>query len=307
MQTDVIQRQYDEVIAPHYDHDPQDVTTRSLDIAIELLRRHESLDSQPIKVLDLGMGTGLFLERLISLAGVEIEPFGLDLSSKMIDAARMKLPRLVAEVDDAANLDCRFNGHRFDIISTHFITGFVPMALLALKIRSKLSVGGYWSFVGGTKGGFPVLQAKAKSKPIQWLFGGQSVNVEELVFNPADREEVIHTMEANGFKIVECETFNPELYFKNFQSFMEFAYWGGWLTPFIESLGLHKSAPVASYADERTVFSDTRPSQHRDRVGSDELTPQPNGSRVLIRRIACESQSSRKSSYRRSMESLFAR
>jgi hypothetical protein len=37
-----------------------------------------------------------------------------------------------------------------------------------------------------------------------------------------------------------AETFEPAVHFKNFQEFMDFGYHGGWLTPFIEALGLHK-------------------------------------------------------------------
>ena len=34
----------------------------------------------------------------------------------------------------------------------------------------------------------------------------------------------------NGFVVRQCETFEPELNFRNFDEFMEFAYQGGWLT-----------------------------------------------------------------------------
>jgi hypothetical protein len=47
-----------------------------------------------------------------------------------------------------------------------------------------------------------------------------------------------------GFVVKECETFEPMLYFKNFNEFYKFAYLGGWLTPIIEALGLHRPRPV---------------------------------------------------------------
>ena len=37
------------------------------------------------------------------------------------------------------------------------------------------------------------------------------------------------------------ETFEPALHFRTFDEFMDFAYRGGWLTPFLEALGLHKA------------------------------------------------------------------
>ena len=57
MKTD-IQRQYDEIIAPHYDLDPQQVTTNALGIALGQLSS-AMLDrsaSQPLDLLDVGIG-----------------------------------------------------------------------------------------------------------------------------------------------------------------------------------------------------------------------------------------------------------
>ena len=114
--------------------------------------------------------------------------------------------------------------------------------MLAPKIGNKLESQGFWSFVGGTKAGFSELQKKAASLPLKkWLFGGSKLDVDDLVYNPANQEEVVRTLEQNGFTVRECETFSPDLHFNNFNDFMEFAYYGGWLTPFVESLGLHKA------------------------------------------------------------------
>ncbi len=43
------------------------------------------------------------------------------------------------------------------------------------------------------------------------------------------------------------ETFKPVLDFKDFDQFMEFGYRGGWLTPLIESMGLHRAGPVTRW------------------------------------------------------------
>jgi SAM-dependent methyltransferase len=244
MQADTIQRHYDEVIASHYDFDPQSVIGDSLDRAIAQLQRQQGdrTGAKPQNVLDLGMGTGRFLEKLRGNPGWEIQPFGLDISQKMIDIARTRIPDLIADVDDAANLEDHFPSMSFDLIGTHFITGFVPLGVLAPKIAARLESGGLWSFVGGTKEGFPQLQKKAASLPMKkWLFGGSKMEIDDLVCNPTNQDEVARTLEQNGFTVCECETFCPDLHFDNFKTFMEFAYYGGWLTPFIEALSLHKA------------------------------------------------------------------
>jgi SAM-dependent methyltransferase len=229
MSTETIQRAYNDVVANHYDLDPQGVTGNSQERAIRQLQNQFLFGpgGDPVRVLDLGMGTGLFHCRLKALGGDQIVPFGLDLAPNMLENARRKLPDLVAEVDDAANLDAHFPGQTFDCISTHFVTGFVPMRVLAPKIWDRLEEGGFWSLVGGTKAAYPVLQRKADS---------------------------CKTLEANGFEICEAETFEPALAFKDFDEFMEYAYTGGWLTPIIESVGLQKSSDFTRWLLNRFIF-----------------------------------------------------
>src|SRR5262249_29507178 len=125
MQTTVIQRQYDEIIASRYDFDPHSVIGDSLDRAVAQIQGNLAAGgNEDLHVLDLGVGTGRFLEKLRGAAGLNIRPFGLDISRAMIDVARARIPDLVAAIDDAANLDEYFRGQAFDLACTHFITGF---------------------------------------------------------------------------------------------------------------------------------------------------------------------------------------
>jgi SAM-dependent methyltransferase len=208
----------------------------------------------PVRVLDLGMGTGMFLTKLKTIGGEQILPYGLDLAANMVAAARNKLPDLVAAVDDAANLDDQFPGQVFDCVATHFITGFVPMTVLAPKIWSRLQDGGYWSLVGGTRNSYPALQAIASARLLRWWFGVGANPLDGMFCNPVDQDEVARTFEANGFEVCTIETFEPALLFRDFAEFMEFAYQGGWLTPIVESIGLQKLGPVTRWLLNRLYF-----------------------------------------------------
>jgi SAM-dependent methyltransferase len=245
MQSTVIQRQYDEIIASHYDVDSHAVLGDALDRALaQICGQPAFQEPGTLGVLDLGIGTGRFLEKLRLGAGLPIQPFGLDLSRAMIDIARARLPDLVAALDDAQNVDHHFPGQTFDLACTHFITGFVPLEVLAPKVAARLVTGGWWTFVGGTRQGFPALQAQANSEFFQKLFGLNGVDVGQFVCNPADEETVVTELERTGFTVHASETFRPSFHFNDLDEFLEFAYYGGWLTPFIEGLGLHQATPL---------------------------------------------------------------
>jgi SAM-dependent methyltransferase len=256
MSTATIHRAYNDVVASHYDLDPQGVISRSLDCAVHQLQAEGLLGAtrESLRVLDIGMGTGLFLDKLKDLANDKIVPFGLDLAQNMVEIARRRIPDLVAVVGDAADLDAHFPGQQFDCICTHFVTGYVPIRILAPKIADRLKVGGYWSLVGGTKAAYPALQAKGDSKLMRWLSGAGSREMDDTVLNPANLEEVVGAMEAHGFETRAGETFEPVLEFNNFENFMEFGYRGGWLTPLIESMGLHRAGPMKRWLLNRLAF-----------------------------------------------------
>jgi SAM-dependent methyltransferase len=256
MQTHAIRRQYDEVIAPHYDSDPQAAIGDSLDRAVAQLRDQPEVTTPavPLRVLDLGMGTGRFLTKLAARVNRPLRPTGLDLSEKMVALARRRVPGLVAVVDDARNLDAHFAPGSFDLVCTHFVTGYVPVAVLAPKVWDKLAPGGLWSFVGGTQAGFPVLHRVTRSALVRLLFGARGLDVGGLVASPADRADLGRTLAAHGFGTRAAETFAPEFHFADFEEFLEVCYRGGWLTPFIESWGVHRSGRLARWLLNRFVF-----------------------------------------------------
>jgi ubiquinone/menaquinone biosynthesis C-methylase UbiE len=255
MSTTTVHHAYNEVVAPHYDLDPQGVIGRSLDRGVAQMKEEGVLDCDgEIHVLDVGMGTGLFLAKLKGLAGDRLVPFGIDLAENMLEVARRRIPGLDALAGDASDLDAHFQGRQFDCICTHFITGYVPMRVLAPQIARRLRPGGYWSLIGGTKAAYPALQAKGNSRLLRWLSGAGSRTMDETVLNPADMTEVAATMDAHSFDIRRSETFGPDLAFEDFDAFMEFGYCGGWLTPLIESMGLHEAGPVQRWLLNRLAF-----------------------------------------------------
>jgi ubiquinone/menaquinone biosynthesis C-methylase UbiE len=255
MSTTTIHRAYNDVVATHYDLDPQGIIGKSLDRGIAQFRAEGLFEAGgALHVLDVGMGTGLFLDKLRGVIGDRLVPFGIDLAANMLEYARRRLPDLTAVVGDASGLDAYFPGQDFDCICTHFVTGFVGMRVLAPQIARRLKPGGYWSLIGGTKAAYPALQAKGDSKLLRWLTGAGARTMDDTVLNPADLQEVAETMDAHGFDVGQRETFEPALTFEDFDGFMEFGYHGGWLTPLIESMGLHKAGRPKRWLLNRLAF-----------------------------------------------------
>ena len=84
-------------------------------------------------------------------------------------------------------------------------------------------------------------------------FGGRRVDLSDLR-TPADQAAVTRTFESAEFEVREAETLKLPLHFETFDNFMDFAYRGSWLTPFIEDLGLHHAGYVVRSILNRFVF-----------------------------------------------------
>jgi len=255
MESAVIRRQYDDVIAVQYDLDPQNTTGMSLDRALGHLHA-EGVFSEllpAMRVLDIGMGTGMFLEKLRNRSSRTIEPWGIDISQRMAAIAHRKLPDLISAIDDGANLDQHFCDELFDLIATHFVTGFVPIEHIAPRIFSKLDAGGVWSFVGGTTAGYGELRRRASHPLLKLLFGSKAPDLQGMIC-PGNEQEVTAVLKKNGFEILTSETYEPELNFPDFNTFIDYGYHGGWLTPFIEEIGLHKARKWQQAILNRLIF-----------------------------------------------------
>lgn len=245
----IIQRQYDEIIAPNFDMDAKGIYASTYQKGITQIQNTNLLQSQtPLQVLDIGIGTGSFLEKIFLLYECEINPFGLDISEKMLDIAKKKIPNLRTIVDNIANLEHHYVGHSFNLICSHFVTGFVPMRELAPKVWNLLDEGAYWSLIGQTMASYPNLRKiedSLASKLIYWVSRSSKLD-DDVVSSPEGHSEVIEILEENDFEVCQIETFEPRIDFANLDDFLNFGYYNGWLTPFIEKLGIHQASKMLS-------------------------------------------------------------
>ncbi len=173
MSTTTIHRAYNDVVASHYDRDPQGVIGRSLDLGIKQLQNSELFGptkSSP-QVLDVGMGTGLFLGKLKALSEGRVVPSGIDLAENMVENAQRRLPDLEAVVGDATRLSTYFPGQQFDCICTHFVTGYVPIRVLAPRSPPGSRSGVTGRSSAAPEAAYPAAAGEGDSKFMRWLSG----------------------------------------------------------------------------------------------------------------------------------------
>lgn len=107
-------------------------------VVAEMFRRFRRSFSRGISLLDLGCGTGWYLEQLVPLCR---EAVGLDLSVGMLAIARHRLPKARLVHADARSVP--FSDLRFDaILCTRVLPHLPTISLAAAEMRRVLRPGG---------------------------------------------------------------------------------------------------------------------------------------------------------------------
>ncbi len=227
MSTATVQRAYNDVVAPYYDLDPQGVTGDSLDRAVLQLRQHHAFDdAAPFRVLDLGHGHRAVPRQAQGprrRADRPVRP--RPGSENMVENARRKLPDLIAEVDDAANLDTRISRA---VLRLHLHPFHHRLRADDACSRRKSGIASKTAATGRSSAARWEPIRCCRPRPARaWSAGGSAPArepVNELVLQPGQLCGGRADAEAHGFDVCVAETFEPALAFRDFDEFMEFAY-----------------------------------------------------------------------------------
>ena len=209
--TTTVHRAYNDVVASHYDLDPQGVIGRSLDRRSGTCRMQTCLGraSRRLPFSISAWGRGYFWVSSWTWPAIRSSRSG-SISPRTWWRTPQKDPgpdRRGGRCDRSSTTTSRgSNSTAFARISSR---ATCRCSVLAPKIASRLKPGGYWSLVGGTKAAYPALQAKGDSQVLRWLSGIGSRKMDDTVLNPANLEEVADTMNAHGFEVAAGETFKP--------------------------------------------------------------------------------------------------
>jgi ubiquinone/menaquinone biosynthesis C-methylase UbiE len=206
--------------------------TKSHDIAIQqILKHHIQQDKDILRILDLGVGDGKFLQKL-KTHFPNAEMYGFDVSKEMLKIAQEHLDFHAIHAS-AANADRCLPLHLQDLVLAHFINAYVPMDKLLQQAQWMTKANGYFSFITSTYESFPESQAQlanyvASDSILGSLVGHYYKSVVAKTTVASGKEEIIQQMHHFGFQIIEEQRIVIPIEFKDIHDMAEFGIDGTW-------------------------------------------------------------------------------
>lgn len=217
-----IQKFYDEVIYQNYDLDCFQLLNQARMISINQIQGNIA-NVETLDILDLAVGTGetiLALQKLFPQGNF----YGIDISQKMLDIAKSKLP-LTTFHDDSRNIAKYLEPNSIDIALTHFVFSYVAPEEMIAVASQVLRPHGLLSIASSTYLCFQKLQA--------WIKQLSDYNVEIHSHIPHTPDELNNILNQNKFEIVQEQDLRVAVNFSSFDALYNWGMKSGWLTHFL--------------------------------------------------------------------------
>jgi len=214
---------YDQLVADHFDEDLFQIYQDAREQALAQIRAKAPAAAPSI--LDLGMGTGEWLLKLVG-AFPQATCHGVELSEKMIGVARRKFAERGREVqiihEDANHFGKHVAAAAMDLVTVHFVLNYIDRKRVMAEAFRCLKPGGLLSVASSTHDCFAALHE----------LGKQFLSAEEIkaqFFIPEDLGELEADLREAGFSVARGEVFQKQVRFEDFDHFYHFAMHSGWL------------------------------------------------------------------------------
>lgn len=190
------------------------------------------------KVLDLGVGDGSFLKKLMQQ--MPLADFtGIDVSSEMLKHAREALP--LTTIEGSATEASQFLPHHSqDLILAHFINAYIPINILFNEAKMLSRASGHFSLITTTYDSFPVAQKHladfiAQDTLLSSIVGHYYKAVVKNTTVAASEEELMQAFADHQFHIVEHQRLHIPITLNNIDELALFGIEGTW---FLNSLSI---------------------------------------------------------------------
>lgn len=214
---------YDQLVADHFDEDPFEIYQDARNQALEQIR--SKAPAGALRILDLGMGTGEWLLKLVRHYQ-DAEYYGVELSEKMIAVARRKFEEQGRQVqiihEDANHFGRHVAPETMQLVTVHFVLNYIDRKRVIAEAFRCLKSGGVFSVASSTHDCFAALHELAKQ-----FLPAEMIKAQFLI--PEDLNELESDLKAVGFKIARGEVFQKAVRFEDFDHFYHFAMHSGWL------------------------------------------------------------------------------
>ena len=206
--------------------------SKSHECAIQQISKIYLDKNSSLKMLDLGVGDGAFLQKL-HLLFPNTSFTGMDISAGMLKLAKTSLPQMTT-IEASASVANQVLPHASQsLVLAHFINAYIPIDTLLSQVHSLLESEGYFSFITTTYDAFPNGHKKLKeyiaknslfSKILRYFYrnGVKNTTVAK------NQKELIQKLKKHQFEIVDHQRLNISLSFNNIDELRSFAVEGGW-------------------------------------------------------------------------------
>lgn len=217
-------------------------------VAIEQLRSHLIDFNSHSHIVDLGVGNGAFLHQVQNLVP-HAKFTGIDISSRMLDHARQKVPlnAIEASAADAAHY---LPPHSQDLVIAHFINAYLPLDTLLQEASTLMKANGYFSFITTTYESFPLAQQHlanfvAESSLLSSVIGHYYKAIVKNTTVANNQEELFDHFAKHHLEIVASERIQIPITLQTIDDLATFGIEGAWFLNSVATKMLPKNFVVS--------------------------------------------------------------
>lgn len=191
------------------------------------------------KVLDLGVGDGVFLHKLQGFMH-DAAFTGIDLSPEMLKHAHKLLPQLTTIEASATEAERYLPPHSQDLVLAHFINAYIPLHILFNQAQRLTRSNGHFSLITTTYDSFPVAQQHlanfiSQDSLLSSIVGHYYKAVVKNTTVAAGEKELLHAFSQHDFQIVDHQRLHIPITLNDIDELALFGIEGTW---FLNSISI---------------------------------------------------------------------
>lgn len=229
---------YNNVASNYKTADQFGSVSKSHEVAIEQIHRCISDPRPHFKILDLGVGNGLFLSKLKEYLPLA-EYTGIDISARMLKEAQQNI-ELTAIETSATEATHHLPLHSQDLVLAHFINAYIPINDLFNQARLLTRANGYYSLITTTYQSFPQAQRMlaefiSQNSLLSRVVGHYYKNMVRNATVASGQEELLRVFKEYDFNVIKHERLHIPIILNNVDELITFGIEGTW---FLNSLSI---------------------------------------------------------------------